>query len=141
MFAMRAASETNVDSLVAWAPILKGRHYVREMQALEMTALTQGEPNKTSGDIEGAGFVLSEQAAREISALDAFAIRPRCRRALIVARNDLTDDRKLLEHFAALGIDARQIRAAGYFEMMQTLAAVCCRRKRDTTGCSSASRP
>ncbi len=44
--------------------------------------------------------------------------RPRCRRVLVVARDDLPADAHLLDHLRNLGIEARQTVQPGYAKMM-----------------------
>jgi pimeloyl-ACP methyl ester carboxylesterase len=114
--AWQAIAEHPIANLVLWAPVLKGRGYVREMQALGMAG--GGDASEESADIEAAGFILSAQTAADISKFDAFASQPRCQRLLIVARNDLSDDRRLIDRFAPCGIDVRQVREPGYADMM-----------------------
>jgi pimeloyl-ACP methyl ester carboxylesterase len=113
--AARAASEMPIDDLVLWAPVVKGRAYIRELKALSMTA----EPSITSGPgIEAAGFFMSEQMAEEVSGIDLLKSPPQCRRALIVTRDDLPTDTKLLDYLCSLGIDAQQTVQPGYAAMM-----------------------
>jgi len=113
--AAQAAGELPVDNLLLWVPVVKGRSYVREMRALSLTAV---ESARTSDDIEATGFVLSEQTARDLSGLDLMQIHPLCRRALILTRDDSPNDTRLLEHFKALGMEARQFAPPGYADMM-----------------------
>lgn len=113
--AARVAADIEVDGLLLWAPVVKGRSYVREMKALSATATSSP---KSSGEIEAAGFALTEQTVQELSRLDLLQCRPRCRRALIVTRDDLPSDSHLFEHLKQLGIDARQSAQPGYADMM-----------------------
>jgi pimeloyl-ACP methyl ester carboxylesterase len=112
--AWQVAAEHPLTDLVLWAPVIKGRSYVREMQALAMA----GGATEATPDIEAAGFVLTEQTTADITKFDAHALTPRCRRLLIVARDDLSDDRRLVDCVAPSGIDVLQIRQPGYADMM-----------------------
>jgi len=117
LLAMKATQSVPVDNLVLWAPVVKGRLFVREMQALGLTALPA--PIAEEGnDIEAAGFVISEQTARDLATLDALTLRPQCARALIVARDDLAEDRRLLDHLNGLGIETQQTRQPGFLDMI-----------------------
>ncbi len=113
--ALAALAAESVEILILWAPVVKGRSYVREMKALSLAA--GGAPAAT-GDLEPAGFVLTEQTAQDLGRLDLLQCRPSCRRVLILARDDMAADTRLLEHLQALGIDAEQCPAAGYADMM-----------------------
>jgi alpha-beta hydrolase superfamily lysophospholipase len=117
--AVQAAVDEAVDGLVLWAPVVKGRAYVREMKALSLTARPDGRPASEAPDeIEAAGFVLTASTAHDLGRLDLLQAHPRCRRALIVARDDAPDDARLLDHFRALGIDTAQTVQPGYTDMM-----------------------
>jgi len=117
LLAMKATHTVPVDNLVLWAPVVKGRLFVREMQALGLTALPAPIAEE-SNDIEAAGFVISEQTARDLATLDALTLRPQCPRALIVARDDLAEDRRLLDHLKGLGIETQQTRQPGFLDMI-----------------------
>jgi dienelactone hydrolase len=117
--ATAAAGSAPVDGLLLWAPVVKGRAYVREMKAISLTtAGNSPSPAATKGGIEAAGFLLTEQTAHDLSCLDLLQCRPQCGRALIVARDDTPSDTRLLEHFTQLGIDAQQTAQPGYADMM-----------------------
>ncbi|HEV3116546.1 MAG TPA: alpha/beta hydrolase, partial [Gemmataceae bacterium] len=117
--AMEVATTARVDNLLLWAPIVSGRRYIREMRALSLTATAQAPPLPDApGAIEAAGFVISKQTADSLTKLDLLKIHPQCRRALILSRDDLAPDRRLLDHLLALGIDAEQSAQTGYAAMM-----------------------
>jgi alpha-beta hydrolase superfamily lysophospholipase len=117
--AVQVAAGLAVDDLLLWAPVVKGRSYVREMKALSLTAAAGAPPSaETSAGLEAGGFVLTEQTARDVSRLDLLQCRPLCRRALILARDDAPAETHLLERLRALGIDAQQIARPGYAAMM-----------------------
>ena len=115
------AETDEIDNLVLWSPVLKGRSYVREMKAI---GLTSDAPTRKSEspippkDIESAGFVLSESAAAELTAIDLLDTHPRVRQILVASRDDRLDDDRLCQHWAALGMHIRQTSVPGYNEMM-----------------------
>jgi pimeloyl-ACP methyl ester carboxylesterase len=113
--AAQAAVEDPLADLVLWAPVVKGRAYVRDMRFLSKTA---GVPVDGSKDVEAAGFVMTKQTAHDLAGIDLMQTRPRCRRALLVARDDLPADAQLLDHLRDLGIEARQTVQPGYARMM-----------------------
>jgi dienelactone hydrolase len=119
LLATTIAGDEEIDNLVLWVPVAKGRTYVREMKALSLTAdASLRGLDDGSGDIEAAGFVLSKQTADDLSQVDLLRSTPRCKNALIVARDDAVVDTKLLDHLAALGIAAEQSAQPGYVDMM-----------------------
>jgi len=79
-----STAEEAVDGLLLWAPVVKGRSYAREMKALSLTASAGATPAEPTNVIEAAGFVLTEQTARELGRLDLLQSRPHCGRVLIL---------------------------------------------------------
>ena len=117
--AAAAAAENPVENLLMWAPVIKGRQYVREMHALSLTAGTRPQPSPNApDDIEAAGFVLTKQTLDDLGKIDLLTAQPKCRRVLIVARDDLPDNARLRTAWAGLGLDVEQIRQPGYAAMM-----------------------
>jgi pimeloyl-ACP methyl ester carboxylesterase len=114
--AAQATTDRGVDGLLLWAPVVRGRTYVRELQALSRTSA--GPPAESAAVIEAGGFVLSEAAAEELRRLDLLRTAPHCRRALLLTRDDLPADTELLKHLRAAGIDADQTAQPGYTDMM-----------------------
>jgi pimeloyl-ACP methyl ester carboxylesterase len=113
--AAQVAADEPVADLVLWAPIVKGRTYVREMKFLSKVA---GVPVDGNKDIEAAGFVMTKETAHDLAGIDLMQIRPRCRRALLVDRDDLPADAQLLNHLQSLGVEARQTMQPGYTKMI-----------------------
>ena len=118
-FAALVASELEIDNLVLWSPVTKGRAYVREMKAISLTAEAAPLPAlESNGDIEAAGFVLSSQTAADLNQIALFGCHPKCRRVLLVSRDDLPEDARLSEHLSASGISVENIAVPGFTEMM-----------------------
>jgi pimeloyl-ACP methyl ester carboxylesterase len=113
--AAQVAADEPVSDLVLWAPVVKGRSYVREMKFLSKAA---GVPVDGRKDIEAAGFVLTEQTVNDLAGIDLIQIRPQCRRALLVDRDELPADAHFLDQLRRLGIEAQQTCQPGYAKMM-----------------------
>ena len=79
-----AAADIDVDYLIAWSPVISGRRYIREQQAIAGVG-ADDEPACKSY-IEGGGFVLSEKTAAELKEVDLSTLRYRVRRAALVVR-------------------------------------------------------
>lgn len=112
-----ACEDLDVENLVLWAPVTKGRAYVREMTAIDRTSEYQSAPS-SSGDIEAAGFVLSPATASALSQMSLLTSRPHCQRILIVGRDDLPTDQPLLDRFITTGIATEYLAVPGYAEML-----------------------
>jgi pimeloyl-ACP methyl ester carboxylesterase len=114
-----ATTGHEIGNLVLWAPVMKGRAYVREMKVL---SLTSDAPIRTetplSNDIEAAGFTLSAETAAALGTIDMLQTRPECQRALVVSRDDLPTDHRLCNHLRTLEIAAEQITVPGFAQMM-----------------------
>jgi pimeloyl-ACP methyl ester carboxylesterase len=113
--AAQVAVEEPIADLVLWAPVVKGRAYVREMK---MVSALEADPTEKNDAIVPEGIVLTEQTARDLSAIDLLGIQPKCRRALIVDRDDLPSDAKLLDGLRNLDIETQHITPPGYNGMM-----------------------
>jgi alpha-beta hydrolase superfamily lysophospholipase len=117
--AVQAAGVRPLSSLVLWEPVIRGRTLARELKALSLTASqTPRDRPADSDDIEAAGFAFARTTLDDISRMDLLQALPQCRRALILTRDDLPPDSKLLRHFLTLGIDTRQASLPGYADMM-----------------------
>ncbi len=113
------AAELEIDNLVLWSPVTKGRAYVREMKAISLTAEAAPRDAVADGSIEAAGFVLSAETAGDLSQLDLLHSQPQCRHVLLVSRDDLPDDIRLSDHLSATGLVVETLRVPGFVEMMQ----------------------
>ncbi|MEY4562904.1 MAG: hypothetical protein RLZZ618_2181 [Pseudomonadota bacterium] len=105
------------DLLVMWGAPLSGRRYAREMQALAQASELAPRPDATQ--LEPAGFVISQQTQNELKAVKLVGQPLQVRSAaLIVQRDDASDEDGLLEHLQSLGVAASVIQGAGFAGMM-----------------------
>ena len=112
-----AAADIDVDYLIAWSPVISGRRYIREQQAIAGVG-ADDEPACKSY-IEGGGFVLSEETAAELKEVDLSTLRYRVRRAaLVVERDDLPQEKGFAEALKTNGIHTTVTRPPGYAAMM-----------------------
>jgi alpha-beta hydrolase superfamily lysophospholipase len=111
------ASDTPVDLLVLWNPVTKGRAYVRELQAIAMSAARTS--TDCDGGLESAGFVMSSQTLDALRGADL--MNTTCDvndRALILGRDDLAADKSLCEHLVAAGVACDYERVPGWLGMV-----------------------
>jgi pimeloyl-ACP methyl ester carboxylesterase len=107
------ASETPIDLLVLWNPVTKGRAYVRELQAIAMSAARTSAD--CDGGLESAGFVMSAQTLDALRHIDL--MNTTCNvndRALVVGRDDLAVDNSLVDHLVAGGVACDYERVPGW---------------------------
>lgn len=114
-----SSGEGEVDNLVLWDPVLRGRTFVREMRAIDLTADPRPVPAEAApGDIEAAGFFLSQETAADLSHLNLMQDEIHCQRALIVARDDMPAENRLSDRLSLLGITVEQLSLPGVPEML-----------------------
>jgi alpha-beta hydrolase superfamily lysophospholipase len=120
--ALAAARRTDVDSLVAIAPVVTGKTHVRELRALQMTATVVAPPPDVlveDGVQAALGFPLTAATKAELSAADLACGGTRPAPAvLILDRDDLPGDEAWPHHLAALGVAVERRRLPGYVEMV-----------------------
>lgn len=110
------AEQHEVESLVLWAPIVKGRRYVRELTALSQTAqLAAGDE---SAGIEAMGFVYAHELTGELEQIDLLSRSVRCQQVLIASSANAAGDLALLEHLTKQGMSVESMALSGYEGMM-----------------------
>jgi len=114
-----AATERNdVAGLIAIAPVVRGRAYIRELTMLGQTGSQPGEG--ADGALESAGFLMTRETAASVSQVDLRALTQRpAPRVLIVERDDVTGVSEWAPTLKALDVDLRVQRWAGYALMME----------------------
>lgn len=97
------AEEQEIDDLVLWSPIPKGKSFVRELHAIDMTG--EARSAHATHDIEAGGFLLTESTAGELSKINLQELHPRCGRVLLVSNAESAGDTRLVEAWSKLGIN------------------------------------
>ena len=111
------STETEISFLALWAPCIRGRAYVRELRAMQLTGSFRLEPTAAS-DLEAGGFVFTEQTQRDLSGLNLGSIVPRAKRILLASRADFAEDPSLGAAWSQRGLQVEQRRLPGYIDMM-----------------------
>ena len=114
--AAMVASEIRVDSLVLWNPCVTGRPYLRELQAIALTAALATE--NPDGAIESGGFVMSAETIASLRRINLLERRLQADRVLLLERDDHPADASLQDHIAAMGIACERIGAPGWEGMV-----------------------
>ncbi len=107
-----------IDNLVLWAPVTTGRSFVRELNVIDMLSEARSPDAKSTDVIEAAGFRLSPDTAAALSTCALFQSKPRCRRILLVGRDEAPPDQRLVDHFSGRGIAVEQQRLPGMAQML-----------------------
>jgi alpha-beta hydrolase superfamily lysophospholipase len=111
------AAACGVDRLVLWNPVVKGRAYARELQAIARVA-EDAAPAEGDG-IESAGFRVSGETLAALKAIDLTraAFLPGTR-LFVASRDDMAPDRSLPQHLASAGVDCYSTALPGWNGMM-----------------------
>ncbi len=121
---IEAAQRQDVASLVLWSPVTKARMYLRELKAFHATSAgtewAEKEVPSVRGpeDAEVGGFFWSKQTLEQLGKLDALAVDKAPTRALLIGRDELPLDDKLIAHLRQLGCNVEPRQALGYAGMM-----------------------
>lgn len=111
--------DVEISFLALWAPCTRGRAYVRELKAMQLTGSSLFRPELTeASDLEAGGFVFTEQTQRDLSGLNLESTVPRAKRILIASRVDFAEDPSLRVAWSQGGLRVEQRRLPGYIDMM-----------------------
>jgi dienelactone hydrolase len=119
-----ALERTDVDAMVLWAPVTRGRRWVREQKAFSKMAYAtaahaEAEPfDWGRGGFESNGYAFMASTVDDLGGLDLTACAsPGCDRVLILERDDVPGAAADLEHWCgAARVETRA--ATGYLPMM-----------------------
>ena len=118
--AVAAAERGDVEDLILWAPCRSGRNFLRELRVLRAAQRQNGPPADGQEYEEAAGFFFTRATVDSLNQLDASAlIAAPTSRALIIGRDDLSDDPRLSRSLTELGTVVTQARWPGYAAMMR----------------------
>ncbi len=115
-----AVQRDDVAGLVAVAPVVRGRAWLRELTMLAQAgAAPAGGAGEGDGRIESAGFVLTRETGQALAAVDLRTLgRPPAGRVLIVERDDLPATDDWAPALQRLGAEVSVARWGGYAGMM-----------------------
>lgn len=119
MLAALAASERDdVMGLVAIAPVVRGRAYLRELTVLGDAGAAG--PAQHDGLLESAGFALTRSAVAELGAVDLRKLaKPAAPRVLIIERDDMASFDDWATVLQSQGVQAQRATWEGYAAMME----------------------
>ncbi|HYC36419.1 MAG TPA: alpha/beta fold hydrolase [Usitatibacter sp.] len=110
------AAEDPIERMVLWNPCVRGRRYLRELQALAQSAARVC--TLADGSLESAGYAYAAETIAELRSLDLAQQRILAGRVLLVGRDDLSGDDTLAASLDAQGIAHDDIRVPGWSAMM-----------------------
>ncbi len=104
--ALLEGGEVGADAVVAWAPVVRGRRYISELQLLGLPVPEDAGSPEWSGGVVQAGSVFSAATLADLGAIDLSTLSTRpAPRVLVVDRDDKPASTTLLERLRALGVE------------------------------------
>ena len=118
---MAALERSDIAGLVAIAPVLQGRQFVREMRALSATGSMETVTGSNGESlVEAGGFFLTEGTAQALSAVDLRSPKHTpAPRILIVQRDDMPASSRWADTLVELGAVVHNGQWPGYKAMME----------------------
>ncbi len=111
-----AAEKIAFDFMVLWAPVERGSHFIREIKVLQRTsAIAETSPSTL---LEAGGAVYWGDTEKAISSINLLEIKPQVSKILLIPRDDLPANTKLLDNLVANGLSAQQLILTGSSEML-----------------------
>jgi dienelactone hydrolase len=109
--ALLDGAELGAAAIVAWAPVLSGRRYAREIRMLSTPVPDEQISGQSSGAVAVAGTYFSAETLAELGELDPMKLEAApAQRVLLV---DGADQSKLGERLRGLGSEVEQLTIAG----------------------------
>ncbi len=113
-FALLRGASAGADAVVAWAPVVRGRRYVSELQLLGLQVPDELVSPARAGAVVQAGSVFSAETLADVNAINLATIAERpAARVLVVDRDDKPASTPLLDRLRALDVEADHIVRAG----------------------------
>jgi pimeloyl-ACP methyl ester carboxylesterase len=120
---LAAKDDDAIDGLVAWAPVVSGRTYVRELRALKMVKATKTtNVRRTDGGEEVEGYVFSRDTLTDLNAVDLAAAGADhvTKRVLVLPRDDSPgQEGGFVAHLKQRDVDVKVASESGYARMMR----------------------
>lgn len=121
LLAALAASRCDaIQAMVAIAPIISGRRYLRELKTFELAGSVDGLQLNSDGSLEVSGFLLHAATVATLSAIDLMAgqLPQSVSEALVLDRADLPTARAWADRLSAMNISTQYLSVAGFVEML-----------------------
>jgi alpha-beta hydrolase superfamily lysophospholipase len=112
--ALLQGEAVGADAVVAWAPVVRGRRYVSELQLLGLPVPEQSGLPEQSGGVIQAGSVFSVETLADLGAINLATLADRpAARVLIVDRDDKPASTSLIDRLSSLGLQADHVVRGG----------------------------
>jgi len=103
-FALLDGHAAGAEGVVAWAPVARGRRYVKEVQMLATPVPSDSVYPERDGAVVSAGTVFSAQTLNDLAALDLTTLDERpAGRVIVIDRPDRASSTDVVDRLEALG--------------------------------------
>jgi alpha-beta hydrolase superfamily lysophospholipase len=112
--ALLEGSAVSADAVVAWAPVVRGKRYVRELQLLGLPVPEDPARPEQKGTIAQAGSLFVAETLDALSALDLseLPVAPAAR-TLVIDRDDKPESTSLVDRLEELGAEPDHVVVGG----------------------------
>jgi Serine aminopeptidase, S33 len=105
--------------LIAVAPVVKGRTYMRELTALQAASSKLADDAAVEGVFQSGGFVMRQSTREALAQLDLCQLpQAPARQMLLIDRDDMPPQAAWVTAMEALGAEVDQVSLPGYAGMM-----------------------
>ncbi|WP_290646143.1 alpha/beta hydrolase [Aquabacterium sp.] len=119
MASLAAQGRDDVVGLIAVAPVVKGRGFVRELTALQAAASKRTEPQPLEGVFQSGGYQMSQRTRDALSAVDLAQLpQAPAPDVLVLDRDDMPGSSAWIKALQAQGVRVQQQALPGYVAMM-----------------------
>jgi dienelactone hydrolase len=120
-----AGGDPSVQHLIAVAPVVSGRRYLRELRAFQATASVESSASTADagdpqGELEVTGFHLSKASVDRLGQIDLTRLQLTIPNALILDREDLPGAKAWADDLIARGTHVQYQALPGFLEMVAT---------------------
>ena len=102
---LAAAARGDVDALVLWDTVVRGRTYVAELRSLQREMLQRAHLRPASDEHrqEVLGFILTDHLLRDLEEIDLLAIRQKpANKILVIESHNQREQNPLIQHLKNL---------------------------------------
>ena len=104
--------------LIMWAAVESGRQYIREIKALQRASSINHVDSSEQEYIEAGGAVFFPKTSADLEKIRLAELIPKAPHILLVPRDDLPVNRKLVDAWSQRKLNVTQIELLGYRDMV-----------------------